>query len=229
MAKGETAYGIARRYGIDLKALVRANALEAPERLYPGTGLWIPSSDWDGQALGPAPSPPDLDGAEKFEPPPGAGPPPDPMPRIAVRRARSCRDAAPQVEPPEAVSSTGFSWPLNGVVISRFGGAERARRRGIHIAAPRGTPVRAAADGDVLFTGERPGFGKLVILQHRDRRKTFYGQNAANCVALGQRIARGTVIGLVGDGGSRGTPYLYFEVRVGERSVSPRRYLPSDP
>ena len=228
VTQGETAYGIARRYGVALEVLVRANRLQAPELLYPGTGLWIPGPGWAGESLGPPPSPLEDKNPEPVAPPPGAGPPPDPMPRVLVPPVDGCDDVSSSVEPPGAVSKAGFSWPLNGVVVRAFGPAKGPTPRGVIIAAPHGTPVRAAAEGVVMFSGDQPGFGHLVVLRHAEQRKTLYGRNAETCVTVGQRVARGAVVGLVGASGFGVAPALYFEVRQGERSVPPRRYLPTD-
>lgn len=229
VAKGETAYGIARRYGVALEILVRANALENPGLLYPGTGLWIPGPGWDGAVLGPISGPLVEEERAPVAPPPGAGPPPDPIPRVSVERADGCDDVSTAVEPPETVSTTGFSWPVNGIIIGRYGPPPGLTERGVIIAAPVGTPVRAAAEGVVMFAGQQAGFGRLVVLRHADQRKTFYGRNAETCVTVGQRVARGAVVGLVGASEGGEAPSLYFEMRQGERSVSPRRHLPAEP
>lgn len=226
--RGETAYGIARKYGVPLASLVRANQLDTPELLHPGTGLWIPGPDWNGEDFGPPPIPPEKDPQAAYLPPSNPGPTPEPMPRVSLEQAKACDDVS-AVEAPDVVSGTGFSWPLDGIVIRRFGRAKGPTPRGVEIAAPRGAAVRAAADGEVMFSGADPRLGSVVVIRHADNRKTFYGRIQVHCVQSGERVERGRIVGLVGDDGRPGTPMLYFEVRQGERSVPPRRYLPSEP
>jgi lipoprotein NlpD len=212
---GETAYGIAKQYGISLDELVALNELEDPTRLQPGDDLLIPGEGPPGAA---APPPPDPDP----EPTPTR---PDLTPAAAPAVAR-CKDVSPWLDPPKATGKAGFSWPLDGVVITKYGKQDGLPHEGLDIAAPTGTPVRAAADGEVVFAGAQGGFGNLVVLRHDAGRTTVYAHHHENCVKTGQKLRRGETLGLVGQSGGTQSPYLYFEVREGTATVNPRAVLP---
>jgi murein DD-endopeptidase MepM/ murein hydrolase activator NlpD len=123
--------------------------------------------------------------------------------------------------------TAGLVMPLRGPLTSRFGYrrhplfGRRHFHAGIDIAAPRGTPVRAAAAGTVIFAGWYGGYGKLVILDHGEGASTLYGHLSAILVAAGARVARDQVIGQVGSTGYATGPHLHFEVRQGGRPVDP--------
>jgi murein DD-endopeptidase MepM/ murein hydrolase activator NlpD len=120
------------------------------------------------------------------------------------------------------------SWPTRGFVTQEFLAANRDAQRfhpGIDIAAPAGTPVRAAAGGAVTFAGWDPQYGYLVGIDHGMGIETFYGHNSRLTVTAGQRVERGTLIGWVGSTGRSSGPHLHFEVRKDGIPVDPRQYL----
>ncbi|GAB3670876.1 M23 family metallopeptidase [Salinisphaera aquimarina] len=86
---------------------------------------------------------------------------------------------------------------------------------GVDMAAPRGTPIRAAANGTVKFVGRKHGYGKLVELQHFDGYSTRYGHMYKFVKGMhdGERIRKGEVIGYVGSTGEATGPHLHFEIR----------------
>jgi murein DD-endopeptidase MepM/ murein hydrolase activator NlpD len=122
---------------------------------------------------------------------------------------------------------SGLLWPARGALTSGFGprrhpifGVVRMHN-GVDIAAPWGTPVRAAAPGTVLFAGWFGGYGKLVVLDHGGGVTTLYGHLSSIGVAVGQRVRAGQVIGRVGSTGYSTGPHLHFEIRVDGRPVDP--------
>jgi len=120
------------------------------------------------------------------------------------------------------------SWPTRGFVTQEFLARNRDARRfhpGIDIAAPAGTPVRAAAAGTVTFAGWDAQYGYLVGLEHGMGIETFYGHNSRLTVSAGQRVERGALIGWVGSTGRSSDPHLHFEVRKDAIPVDPRQYL----
>lgn len=119
-----------------------------------------------------------------------------------------------------------FAWPARGRVSSTFGPRGNAHHDGIDIAAPEGTPVRAALDGTVVYTGVLRGYGKVVILAHGDGLTTVYAHNSKNLVKQGARVSRGAVIASVGRTGRTTGPNLHFEVRKDNRARDPMAFLP---
>lgn len=124
-----------------------------------------------------------------------------------------------------------FDWPLRGPISSPFGQRvhpvfkTKAFHSGIDISAPSGTPVKAAAGGEVLFDGWLRGYGQVVILDHGRNYSTVYAHLASTSVREGQVVKAGTVIGRVGKTGTTTGYHLHFEVRVGSEVKNPLNYL----
>ncbi|HEX4283553.1 MAG TPA: M23 family metallopeptidase [Terracidiphilus sp.] len=122
-------------------------------------------------------------------------------------------------------------WPIEGRVASSFGqredpfNGEGAFHSGIDIDAPYGTPVRAAAEGDVLGASMSNGYGREIVLDHGHDLHTVYGHLSAIAVLTGQHVTRGEVIGYVGQSGRATGPHLHYEVRVHNVPVNPHKYL----
>ncbi len=122
-------------------------------------------------------------------------------------------------------------WPLEGRVASSFGeredpiNGEGAFHSGLDIDAPFGTPVRAAADGDVSDASMGAGYGREVVLNHGHDVETIYGHLSSIAVVPGQHVSRGQVIGYVGQSGRATGPHLHYEVRVHKVPVNPHKYL----
>ncbi|MDQ7844433.1 MAG: peptidoglycan DD-metalloendopeptidase family protein [Armatimonadota bacterium] len=128
-----------------------------------------------------------------------------------------------------ARSLAGFIWPARGVFTSGFGIRRhpifRIRRMhtGQDIAAPYGSPVLAAGDGRVIYTGWFGGYGKIVVLDHGDGLSTLYAHLSAILVGVGQAVRRGQVVGRIGSTGYSTGPHVHFEVRVQGRPIDPAR------
>ncbi len=134
---------------------------------------------------------------------------------------------AEPAEPPEDRKARGsLRWPVHGVVYSRYGVRQGERHDGIDIAAPEGTPIGAAAPGDVVYAGEQSGYGWIVILKHAAGLLTLYAHASALLVHAGERVAAGQVIARVGKSGRTTGPHLHFEVREGTRPRNPLFFLP---
>ena len=118
-------------------------------------------------------------------------------------------------------------WPVEGRVMSRFGWRGHRHHDGIDIAAPEGTPVVAAADGIVIYSGNGfRGYGNLIVIKHTPRVFTIYAHNKKNLVRKGQKVRQGQTIALVGSTGRATGPHLHFELRIGNKPVDPLKYLP---
>jgi murein DD-endopeptidase MepM/ murein hydrolase activator NlpD len=190
-----------------MEVLLRANGLEDPTQIAAGSELFVPGAT---QEL-PVPSPDAPATAARIGP---------------VRRhslSTIPRAGGRPLDP--AARGEPLAWPAAGVLISGFGDRDRDHHEGIDLACPEGTPVRAADDGLVLFSGERRGYGKLVLLAHGRNLVTVYAHNAENLVSEGDRVARGDKIARVGRTGNATGPHLHFEVRLGTRPRDPLGFL----
>ena len=120
-------------------------------------------------------------------------------------------------------SSSGFIWPVGGVVTSGFGWRWGRMHEGIDISAPCGTPIRAVAAGTVIFSGWMGGYGNLVVVDHGNGLATAYAHQSAIYASGG--VGQGQTIGAVGTTGSSTGCHLHFEVRVNGGAVDPMGYL----
>jgi septal ring factor EnvC (AmiA/AmiB activator) len=138
-------------------------------------------------------------------------------PKKAAREAANDRNRLP--------------WPVNGQVLTRFGSQKHPQfgtlvfRRGIDISARIGDEVKAVAGGEVVKADWFKGYGKLVIIDHKDGMYTLYGNLSQVEVNNGDRVERGQVIGLAGDTGSLKGAKLYFEVRRNGEAEDPLQWL----
>ncbi|MGA9870407.1 MAG: M23 family metallopeptidase [Rhodococcus sp. (in: high G+C Gram-positive bacteria)] len=102
--------------------------------------------------------------------------------------------------------------PVSGVLTSSFGHRWGTQHGGIDIAAPIGTPIRAASDGVVTAAGPAAGFGLWVKVRHADGTETVYGHVDSFSVTPGQTVSAGQQIATVGNRGQSTGPHLHFEV-----------------
>jgi septal ring factor EnvC (AmiA/AmiB activator) len=122
-------------------------------------------------------------------------------------------------------------WPVSGRIISYFGKTKDTRfhltmdNSGIQIQAPDGTPIHAVASGVVKFADWFKGYGKLVILDHGRGYYSLYAQAANLNVSEGQSVAKGQVLGSVGDTDSLVGSSLYFEIRKNGVPQNPLHWL----
>jgi len=145
--------------------------------------------------------------------------------RAATARSRWRPKAPAAHQPIPKDTEKLFSWPLNGRLTSRFGPRNGSFHDGIDIAAPAGTPVRAAAAGRVIFSDALRGYGNVVIIKHANGFTTVYAHHHRNLVKDGQAVQRGDVVGEVGETGRVTGPSLHFEVRSGKNARNPLHYL----
>ncbi|AHE53801.1 peptidoglycan DD-metalloendopeptidase family protein [Sphingomonas sanxanigenens] len=226
--EGQTGIAIAFAYHVDWNRIIDLNALEPPYTLRTGMLLALPdnaevaamsleqraaafSIDIGDIATGAEPA------TAEDEPPP---PPPARSPAVAVPSTR------PVGEPGRF--NGRFEWPLTGRILTRFGPGGGGRvNQGIKIAATRGAPIRAAADGVVAYAGaEIAIYGGLVLIRHGDGWITAYGHAERIGVVRGQAVKRGDVIGYAGETGSAREPQLHFEIRHNRTPIDPLRELP---
>lgn len=116
--------------------------------------------------------------------------------------------------------------PLSGVISSEFGGRWGTIHKGLDIAAPAGTKIKAAAAGTVKFSGwNSGGYGNLVIISHGNGVETYYAHCSAVDVKAGQKVSQGQVVSRVGNTGDSYGNHCHFEVRVNGVAQNPRNYV----
>ncbi|MGK7897876.1 MAG: peptidoglycan DD-metalloendopeptidase family protein [Xenococcus sp. (in: cyanobacteria)] len=122
----------------------------------------------------------------------------------------------------------GYMWPAQGTFTSGYGWRWGRMHRGIDIAAPIGTPIVAAATGEVIFAGwNSGGYGKLVKVKHSDGSVTLYAHNNRILVRRGQKVQQGQQIAEMGSTGFSTGPHLHFEIRTdGKNAINPIALLP---
>ncbi len=252
VAKGDTVYGIARRYDVAVQALVARNGLKPPYALRVGQRLVIPRErihvvergetlyaiarayGVDLATLARANglrAPYALRVGQRLRVPAAAS-------EKAARLTKASLGASTRAPtPPPAVggplpappprSSKTFLWPVKGKLVSRFGPKEGGRRNdGINILAPRGAAVRAAEDGVVVYAGnELAGYGNLLLIRHAGGWTTAYAHNDTLLVRRGDVVRRGQVIARVGSTGGVVRPQTHFEIRRKGDAVDPIKLL----
>lgn len=216
--KGETLYRIARQYGVDLDELMDLNQISDPRTLAVGRELVLPprrERGVDTPVRVSEGTPTRAASAREQAPPPAA---------VSVGSRPSSPPPAVSTAPSNAAPA--LAWPVKGVVHSRFGPRGGSRHDGIDIGAPEGTPIFAAADGEVIYAGVQRGYGNLVILRHEGGLVTIYAHNRENLVREGERVRKGQKIATVGRTGRATGPHLHFEVRRGTTPIDPQSVLP---
>ena len=235
VVSGDTLGAIATQYDVGLYETARLNDLEPPYKIFVGQRLRLPKSGAKASAAAkPAPDARANRSAnrdEKSRTKPDAkplAPPPTPVQEVKSETPTQPRRVASRTgPPPQPVTGEGFVWPVKGRVLSNFGvKAKGFHNDGINIAATRGTPVRAAENGVVVYAGnELRGFGNLLLVKHAGGWVTAYAHADKLLVARGERVAKGQQIATVGATGSVTQPQLHFEIRKGKRARDPRKHL----
>jgi len=129
------------------------------------------------------------------------------------------------------LKATPSMFPVRGRISSQFGlrvhpkTREERNHLGIDIVAKEGAPVFATADGRVMFSGKRRGYGKVVVVDHGFGFQTVYAHNSRLSVYSGALVKRGQVIARVGSTGHTTGPHLHYEIRKNGEPIDPRFYL----
>jgi len=211
VARGETLYSIAWRYGWDYRALAEANDIDAPYTIYPGQTLSF--------AGGPKQ-------ATRPSRPPASSSSAPAKPSSDAAKAEPAPPPAPKPKPSTDTGPVNWQWPAFGEVLERFSKASGGRR-GITIGDREGSPVRAAADGRVVYRGSGlTGYGNLLIVKHNDRWLSAYAHNSSLLVKEGDRVSAGDKIATMGASGTFRTQ-LHFEIRKDGQPVDPLTVLPN--
>ncbi len=155
------------------------------------------------------------------------------LPVLATNTETTATIIQPELPPlssPEEYLPTvfnGYNWPAKGTLTSGYGWRWGRLHKGIDIAGPIGTPILAAAPGEVIFAGwNSGGYGKLIKIEHPDSSVTLYAHNNKIMVTKGQKIRQGQQIAEMGSTGFSTGPHLHFEIRAnGNSAVNPMAFL----
>ena len=230
--RGDTVLSIARRNHVSIAELAKANNLDQSAKLKLGMKLTVPGAKT--AAVTPAPQP----GAGAQPATASASPAtklaavtPKPQEKTRLARATTTPAELSTETPVKATEATGalptFRWPVRGKVITSYGAKTNGKANdGINLSVPEGTPVRAAEDGVVDYSGnELKSYGNLVLVRHSNGYVTAYAHASEVLVKRGDAIKRGQIIAKSGQSGEVGSPQLHFEIRKGSSPVDPLQFL----
>jgi murein DD-endopeptidase MepM/ murein hydrolase activator NlpD len=130
------------------------------------------------------------------------------------------------VAPAVVFAQESLDWPALGRAVSEPSSSGQ-ERQSVDIRVPEGTPIRASADGKVVYVGnEVRGQGNMLLVQHQDGLITAY--TGASCIAVRKDnlVQRGQIVAYAGTTGDRIEPGIHFEVHDGGKTIDPRRLLP---
>ncbi len=243
---GDTLYSLSRKYSVPVNDLAVMNNLKAPFNLVAGQKIRVPNLT-DARAVEnvvvkkkESSKTSQISSVDKTK---------APEKKIEKTEKRKVADKAPVTtknkttavaqtkkissDPTKklpkiaARSSSKFSWPVRGRILSDYGAKSNGLfNDGINISASRGSNVLAAENGVVAYAGnEVKGMGNLVIIQHDGGWMTVYAHMDSMVVRRGARVKVGQKIGTVGKTGKVETPQLHFEIRKGTRAYNPTSYL----
>ena len=224
--KGDTLYRIATTHGVSPLDLAMWNRIPPPYTIYPGRRLRLTAPDARRADPPRRNDPPPVAGAPAkppaTRPPAGtspAGTPPATTPPVATT------PKPPTPPPPTANAAFDWRWPADGAIVGRFAAGDPTRQ-GVDIAGKSGAPVRAAADGVVVYSGAGlVGYGELIIVKHDEQWLSAYGHNRARLVNEGQRVKAGDQIAEMGRSGAS-RDMLHFEIRYNGKPQDPLPALP---
>ena len=234
--RGDTLMSISRRNNVPVAELAKANNLDQSAKLSLGMKLTVPGSKSAAaapvaQPVAAAPVQPVAPVAAPSTKVAAAGGPPQSA-RLASATTNVVEEKPvveqASVKPSEATGALPtFRWPVRGKVITTYGAKTNGKSNdGINLAVPEGTPVKAAEDGVVAYSGnELKGYGNLVLVRHSNGYVTAYAHASELMVKRGDTIKRGQIIAKSGQSGEVGSPQLHFEIRKGSSPVDPLQFL----
>lgn len=238
VAKGDTLYSVSRKYAVPVNELAVMNKLTPPFALAVGQKLKVPVVITDKvasaapvkSATTPVKTQPKTTTVVPAKPKTVTPTPTKPKTTTTTAsqpKTKISSDPTAKMPAIAARSSSKFSWPLRGTVLSNYGAKSNGLHNdGINISAKAGTKVGAAENGVVAYAGnEVKGMGNLVIVQHSDGWMTVYAHMDKMSVRRGVKVTVGQQIGTVGQTGKVDKPQLHFEIRKGTKAYDPSQYL----
>lgn len=208
--KEDTLESIAKKYKVEVQDLAEINNIESTDQLKVGRSIYIPGVTPNHFAA--------IIGREKG------------LAKKTYKQEKKKKrgEVAASIVPTPVieVDHDRFHWPIQGDISSGFGVRRGRRHDGVDIRARIGTPIKVAADGEVVFSKRMRGYGNLILVKHEDDFFTVYAHNSSNLVKQGRKVRQGEVIAKVGRTGRASGPHLHFEVREGAKARNPLFFLP---
>ena len=231
---GDTLYSISRQFSVSMSDLARINGMGPPYTIQEGQVLRLPYGSQGTEAVGVVSTTPEQKAnssslskstqktvvqTQLDSPEPKVASEPKP---VSSKPLSPVLTAAPQQR-----SGSGFLWPVEGKIISRYGPKnDGLHNDGINIAVAPNAPVKASENGIVAYAGnELRGYGNLLILRHANGYMTAYAHNNRLKVKRGDQVRRGQVIAEAGSSGSVDRTQVHFEIRKGSIALDPVKYL----
>jgi len=211
----DTLYGIGKKFGVDYRLIAKRNHIRYPYKIYLGQRLYIDRHAPRGNDLTAI----KISNTHKKRS------------TKSIKKHTHHKKAKHIAKASHKSRAKGYNgqlrWPVKGIVTSKFGRRGSRMHDGIDIGAKEGTPVYAAASGEVVYADSRlSGYGKLIIIRHAKNLFTAYGHNSRMLVRKGKHVHAGDLISRIGHTGRASGPHLHFEVRQGSTPVNPIAYLP---
>ena len=217
--KGETLYSIAYRYNLSVAQIIDWNDIDRSNTIFPGQQLALASS-------GVTVDKPATGSLFTLKPPAWWSDRNDkkPAPQAKPKPVAKPKPTTVVTTKPAAPSNSSWNWPVDGPVVKTFDQNDIGRK-GVDIAGRVGLPVRAAADGKVVYSGSGlVGYGKLIIIKHDDNYLSAYGFNQKLLVQQGDLVRARQKIAEMGVNLAN-EPVLHFEIRKNGKPVDPLKFL----
>ncbi|MGY5796611.1 peptidoglycan DD-metalloendopeptidase family protein [Rheinheimera faecalis] len=230
---GDTLYSIAFRAGMDYRELAQLNNIAPPYRIFVGQTLRVDNKKYisirgeqryssvkvpksaDATVKNPSQTQSKLTTANKAVARNN---------QTGYVRKQTVKENATAAENTVSSSKVRWAWPVRGPILAGFSNAEHGNK-GLDIGGKAGTPIKAAAAGEVVYAGNAlRGYGNLVIIRHNDDFLSAYAHNRKLLVKERDTVASGQTIAEMGNTDATSVR-LHFEIRFRGKSVDPKRYL----
>ena len=211
--KSETLYSISKQYNTTVSNLSRQNRISAPYTLSVGQRLIVPNGIGTSYVASARTSSKTINKTKNTK-------------KVTAKKEKKGK-ASKKATKNVKVPYKKFLWPVRGKILSDYGDKGKGRHNdGINIAAGKGTLIKAAEKGMVVYADNGlKGYGNLILLKHDKGWITAYAHADKILVKKGQSVQKGQKIGTVGKTGEVKTPQLHFEIRYKTKIVNPKSYL----
>ena len=203
--KGDTLYGLSKRYGISVDRLAQLNQLKKPYVIKPGQTIFLKPLNTGARSSDTASTSTSKSGSH-----------------TTSKQTKYAQSQAQSISWPKTVH---WQRPANGKVVKKFS-RNRNDAKGIDIAGKKGNAIVASADGKVVYSGNGLiSYGNLIIIKHNKTFLSAYAYNRKLLVKEGDTVKAGQKIAEMGNK-DKSNAMLHFEIRKNGKPVDPLKYLP---